>query len=644
MNLRLSTFSQPRLTPEVGETVVFPEKGLVALAYLASTRSGRATRSELAELLWGEPDRTNTNGNLRQLLARIRARQMTEGFEVLKFDGNEVLLVRSNVRIDLDDLQDDSAGSAADFLEALLTVVSGEFLTDIVISSVKGELWLGAERSRHVGILMKATERARASHARCPPELLRAACVRVLSLDPFNTRAHHILLQLCAEAGEKAQARAIFARYEERMRTDLGVAPEPELVDLMRKLFPDRAISVTAPRDAPVAPPLAQSHVLPRLILLPPAQTPGTPAALTAALLEDVTIALCQARTVAVVAPRTARKIVQAGDKRSDDYLTHKVGYVLDTSLREEGAELLLFCGLTETSKDQLIWANRFKVSASHLSRTYREIVLSIVASATSEIEKSEFAGIATADEPTAYQNYLLGQHNLRRIDLVHIRRARKMFRNALHSAPDFANALSGLARAEHLEWLVTARGDRELLCSSERHARRAIETDPSNPGGYHQLGVTRLYDSDFDESVQIFETAERLAPSHADLIADYADTLVHASDPVLAAEKIEKAIDLNPICPDVYWWTAAGANYCLGKFETALGYVDRMEDRSGSTRLAAACWGMLGETAQARKLMRRTMQVYPDFEVEKWLAIMPVKENWQKEQYREGLKRAGFR
>jgi tetratricopeptide (TPR) repeat protein len=218
------------------------------------------------------------------------------------------------------------------------------------------------------------------------------------------------------------------------------------------------------------------------------------------------------------------------------------------------------------------------------------------------------------------------------------------MFRNSLQAAPNFPNALSGLARAEHLEWLVTARGDKELLRSSEMHARRAIEADPRSPGGYHQLGVTRLYDSDFDESVGAFEQAERLAPSHADLIADYADTLVHASDPELAIQKIEKAIDLNPLCPDVYWWTASGANYCLGKFETALECVGKMDDQSGATRLAAACWGMLGDTAKARRLMRKTMAIYPDFEVERWLSIMPLKESWHKEQYREGLRRAGFK
>ena len=63
-----------------------------------------------------------------------------------------------------------------------------------------------------------------------------------------------------------------------------------------------------------------------------------------------------------------------------------------------------------------------------------------------------------------------------------------------------------------------------------------------------------------------------------------------------------------------------------------------------GATRLAAACWAMLGDKARASRLMRKTMKIYPDFEIDKWLSIMPIKDHWHKEQYREGLKRAGFK
>ena len=202
---------------------------------------------------------------------------------------------------------------------------------------------------------------------------------------------------------------------------------------------------------------------------------------------------------------------------------------------------------------------------------------------------------------------------------------------------------MSGLARSEHIEWLLTARGDTELLRSAELHALKAILADGDNAGGYHQLGVTKLYLGAFDESIDAFSGAEQSAPSHADLIADYADTLVHASDPAAGLAKIKLAIELNPLCPDLYWWTAAGANYSLERYEDALESLSHVTDQSNITRFAAACWGMLGERRKARSLMRKTLENHPGFEIEKWLSIIQIREDWQKDLYREGLRKAGF-
>jgi tetratricopeptide (TPR) repeat protein len=163
------------------------------------------------------------------------------------------------------------------------------------------------------------------------------------------------------------------------------------------------------------------------------------------------------------------------------------------------------------------------------------------------------------------------------------------------------------------------------------------------SPAGYRELGVAKLFQHRFDESIEAFERAEAASPCHADMIADYADTLVHASDPVRGLMKIENALELNPLAPDVYHWTAAGANYCLERYETALECLARMEDQEPVSRVAAACWGMLGDRRKAQFYRRKTLVIHPDFNVETWLSIMPVREQWQKEQYREGLRKAGF-
>jgi len=67
------------------------------------------------------------------------------------------------------------------------------------------------------------------------------------------------------------------------------------------------------------------------------------------------------------------------------------------------------------------------------------------------------------------------------------------------------------------------------------------------------------------------------------------------------------------------------------------------MDDRTPADRVAAASSAMLGDVKKARLYMRRARETNPDFDLDRWLTLVPFKEAWQKEQYREALRKAGF-
>jgi len=173
--------------------------------------------------------------------------------------------------------------------------------------------------------------------------------------------------------------------------------------------------------------------------------------------------------------------------------------------------------------------------------------------------------------------------------------------------------------------------------------AKRAGQTRSDFADAYRELGVARLLKGQFDESAEAMELAETCGPHYADVIADYADTLVHCSLPAMALQKIERAIELNPLSPDTYLWTAAGASYALADFNGALDYIGQMADPSLADRLSAASWAMLDNQEKARLHVRRFREANPDFDVDRWLSAVPSKEQWHKDLYREGLKKAGF-
>ena len=654
MGLRLVTFGDPRLIDEQGKALAFPEKGIIALAYLLLQKQHRASRLELAELLWGDNDSVNALANLRKLLSRIKSRQAEVDIPVLQIGDTHVQAILTDLSCDLDDLKPAKGAGPLSALAAYHAVITGEFLAGHELTSETGGFWLASEREKLLSRFAAEIEKATTSGAfRENSELLREAAYRLLALDSYSEIAFKALIASFAADGYISRARQIYKQYEERLWSDLKTVPDKALLAFAEALFAAGA-AAAAPvpgSSAEPAPASARADIerptlrLPRLLILPPGEHDASIGrhSLLHRLLEDVTLSLCQARSVAIVAPHTAQKMASLGGDLSADLERHHVSYVVKASLRGVD-DPNLFATLSDCATDNVIWADTFDVRVEAMATTFSALVHRIAKSIVDRLERNELSKIARTRQPDAYQHYLVGKEHLRRVDLPNVRRARKAFRAAVQLAPDFAGALSGLARADHLEWLVTARGDTDLLASVETNAMKAILADTDHPGGYHMLGVAKLYQSAFDESLDAYQGAELSAPTHADLIADYADALVHSSKPEQGLAKIERAIEINPLCPDLYWWTAAGANYCLERFDAALDNIGKLEDRSATTRIEAACWAMLGEKQKANALVEKTMEIYPDFEVDRWLSIMPVKENWQREQYREGLRKAGFR
>jgi TolB-like protein/Tfp pilus assembly protein PilF len=381
------------------------------------------------------------------------------------------------------------------------------------------------------------------------------------------------------------------------------------------------------------------------LALLPPTNQSRDPAAarLVTSLIEDITIGFCVLNSIQVIAPYSAIQISRQSSDKLATFEQHEITYVLDTRLSEAERGLSLFSQLIYLATDEVVWAERFSLDGGDLARNNRDISRRLALSIAAEIDRHRITRAHFEQNPAAYHRYLIGRQHFARLTLPNLRRARKEMKAALKESPDFAPALSSIARTYSEEWFLTARGDRDLLKSAEAYALKAIAARDDLADGYRELGVVKLQQGALDESMEALELAETLSPHYADVIADHADTLAHCSHLEAACRKIEDAIELNPLSPDAYLWTAAGANYGLGRFETALAYIDQMAESSLADRLSAASWAMLGETKKARFFVRRVREANPDFDVERWLSVVPIKEQWHKDLYRDGLKKAGF-
>ncbi|TIX88595.1 hypothetical protein [Rhizobium sp. P44RR-XXIV] len=638
MQFSLRTFGEIALLDSAGREVAFPEKALLILTYLLTGERGYTSRTSIARFLWGEDDIANSLTNLRKLISRIKKRQAELNADFMTFDDTDIHLVRNSLTSDLISPYADASKDQSQHLPLLAKAVQATFLENANCQSRAFVDWREGEKKRHLAALKQALEAATQRPATADEiAIIKEAALLLFEAEPADENTHRILLKVFDAEGGIEQLKRLFERRKDLVSSWPARSPASPRSSIPAPAF-DEAISE---HDLPTQPILR----IPRLALLPPGNDSADTAALMVAssLIEDITLGFCALNSLRVIAPYSAMQISRQTENQLALFQQYDINYVLDTRLSGLGNDLSLFSQLIYMSNSEVVWAERFNFGKLDLARNKRDISRHIVLEVAGQVERHETTRIYFEQNPAAYHQYLVGQQYLHRLTLPNMRRARKEMKTVLRESADFAPAMSSIARTYSKEWLLTARGDIELLKSAEAYATQAIEIRDDLADGYRELGVAKVLQGAIDESVEALELAEALSPHYADVIADHADTLTHCSRPQLALEKITHAIELNPLSPDSYLWTAAGASYALGQFSETVEYIGKMADSSLADRLSAASWAMLGNSEKARFFVRRTRETNPDFDVDRWLAIVPVKEQWHKDMYREGLKKAGF-
>jgi DNA-binding SARP family transcriptional activator/TolB-like protein len=614
--LHLQTFGDLRLIETNGDPVRYPIKGLLMMAHLYVGAGHELSRYELAQFLWNDVEADLARLNLRKLLSRIRETDGGRAEMPFDFTATTVRLNTQAVSSDLDIFR--TGGSPLERLNAIAELTQRGFIGNIKPATKLIEAWIRAQRDAQALQLRQALLDALPDAQK--PGAARTICsaaLQILERDPNDEQVRALLHRL--SGGSSLNERLPNGDDHARVQVKRSEAGGETAADIER-----------------ISP---MPLILPRLVLLPPTSKHADAGlALANALIEDVTIELCALRNISIVAPHTAGQIRRDSEKAAV-VARHSIAYLLDTRLSEEG----LFAQLVYFPTDEIIWANRFAMTPAILPRQRRLIAQQLTMSVARELAENEEERLRFEANPEAYHAYLVGSSLMSKLTLPHIRRARKAFKQSLSHKADFSPSFTGLARTFTSEWLVTAQGNNELLHLAEQNALRAIERDPESAAGHRELGVTKLYLGDVDASVAALHLAEELSPHFADVIYSHADTLVHASRPGDALAKIKKAISLNPIAPDAYLWCAAGASFFLEQYEEAIAYVEAMKDKAPAHRIAAASCAMIGDRKRALFHRQRAESINPVFDVEKWLAIVPFKEHWQKELYREGLLKAGF-
>src|SRR6202795_2832204 len=225
----LQTLGFPEIHGDVSPIKLSLRKGLALLIYLAEAQ-GAVARDVIATLLWPESPSDTARARLRRMLHRI---ELTLGQPVFETDRTSVRWSPA-VELKVDSHLFESACDAGAFEEACLRY-RGDFLAGFSLADCPGVGdWAVFRRGALRGRLMHGLERLVQDKNAAGEHFAAAAHAgRLVELDPLSEVYGRHLIRSLLLAGDRSSAERHHAALTQRLRDELGVAPEAATAALM---------------------------------------------------------------------------------------------------------------------------------------------------------------------------------------------------------------------------------------------------------------------------------------------------------------------------------------------------------------------------------------------------------------------------
>jgi DNA-binding SARP family transcriptional activator/Flp pilus assembly protein TadD len=624
-----------------GSEIVLPEKAYALLAFLVASPQLSMERETIRGILWQSEESKQRAGSLRQLLARIDRSIPHDLPRLLKTTNTHVAFDTHRWSADVLLLRD--AGKPLARPDWYL--LQGELLEGFRAPTMEADEWVSVERRRiaerrdsHIIALLEAHEK------RTFGDILLLAGLLV-ETDPAHEVACRALMRAHADAGDVAAARQAYFRCRNELKAEYGSEPDMVTQALARELGIVAPVTLAA-AQAPPSRGASDALGQPRVLILPPETMLSDPLLqrVGRALLEDVTIGLSQQRGFKVIAAHTSIEILNrslAGGEPPPQDL--RFDYTVYVTIHGREDDIYATCRLTRTSTAEVLWAIDLPLTMQKVNQSFSQLARRIVMTLADTIERRELVDMMSDVNPSAYRLYLEGKRFVSKTDLQHLRQARKWFKSALARHDRFSSAHAGMARVLGMEWLVRGMKDTELLEEADRSAWLARDSDPNSGRAMRELGFVALYRRRFADSLDFFAEAQMLNPNDADILADYADALLHDGQSERALELSAAAMKLNPLPPDYYYWNLGGIHFVQENYAKAIEVLDRVKERPAASRLLAAAHAKNGDLKSAARYASIVLENFPDFRTDDVWQFVPDRNPDDTRQLIDGLRMAGL-
>ena len=638
MDASIRLLGRPEFLSGAGDKF-FPAKGFQLIAILALSTSGKVSRRELATLLWDSESETTALSNLRQLVARIR-KATADYQDLLEVDAFSLALGHQKFEIDLCRFEAQARSNEASAHMHVISMVRGEMLEGVDDMSDQFSHWLSRERvafRERFFVLASAGLLELTKYGRAEGKHLSVIAQKMLSLEPEREQTYRALIEAHGRNGMFDEARRIYDALCVMLDHEHNSVPSPETMAVVRRVFAARGQYKQA------SAPGAEADERPRVAFLALSfLQPAEASNLLSFFVEDIANELGRHRNFLVLAPHSSFKVDHQSGVPVDNALL-KADYTVSGFVKPDMGGRVLALRMANCTTGELTWAAEYQIDPAELLRSFSLLSLRIANSLGSAVERDRLAVLRQNCNSSAYLHYLDGQKWLANCDLIRLRRARKAFKQSIDANPAFAPSRARIAQTLYLEWIQLGGRDPDLLNVAREQCEIALSLDPNDAICHWMKGTVALYRRDFEECEMKLAEAETLCPNSPDLLVQYADALAHLGDADAGWRKFERAIDLNPLPPDHYWWAGASIAFRQHDFAKAINLCGKLVDDEPVLPMLTSSYALLGDMEQARVHGDRLKELFPGgMALEKGRAVTPDRTEIHRTLHIEGLRLAG--
>jgi len=304
------------------------------------------------------------------------------------------------------------------------------------------------------------------------------------------------------------------------------------------------------------------------------------------------------------------------------------VQYVLEGTVRRDGATLRVAAQLVEVKRQTQVWAREYDRELSSLLTLQGEIAQEVADETELTLGQRERASSPpkardlTPSQYEAYDLYLKGRYFWNQRSREGFARAVETFQQAIEKDPQYARAYAGLADAyalqstyglgsdlmakarvaalkalqlddtladAHATLALIAEYDEWDWLTAEKEFRRAIELNPSYATAHQWYAELLGYEGRFEEAVAESARARGLDPLSLIIVADAGVIDYFARRYDRAIEEFKSVLDLDPNVARAY----GIINACIQQrqFGEALTYTARLRQQHGVSYALPWSW-----------------------------------------------------